>query len=157
EHPLAAALVMAAEDRKLALADVHHFESLTGKGVIGEVDGKRIVVGNPTLFLEQQIDIEPLRVRIESLRADGQTAVVIAVVGKAAGLIGVADPVRATTPEAIRLLHEQGLRIIMLTGDSRTTAAAVARKLGIDEVIAEVLPQEKGAAIKRLQEQGHKV
>jgi Cu+-exporting ATPase len=154
EHPLAAAIVKAAEAKGLALAEARDFQSLTGKGVIGQVDGRSVFLGNPALMAEKQININDLLSRAEALRSEGQTVMLVAVDGKTAGLLGVADPIRASTPEAIRQLHADGLRIIMLTGDSRATAEAVARKLGIDEVIAEVLPQEKSAAVKRLQERG---
>jgi Cu+-exporting ATPase len=154
EHPLAAAIVKGAEDRGIRPAQGHDFQSVTGKGVLGRVDGHRVVLGNLALMNDQQIATEGLRPRMDTVRGEGQTVMLVAVDGRLAGLIGVADPVRASTPEAIRLLHEDGLHIIMLTGDSRGTAEAVARQLGIDEVIAEVLPAEKGQAVKRLQESG---
>jgi Cu+-exporting ATPase len=158
EHPLAAAIVKAAEAKGLALAEARDFQSLTGKGVVGRVDDRVIALGNPSLFAEKGIAIsDGLRQRAEALRGDGQTVMLVAVDGQAAGLLGVVDPIRLSTPEAIRLLHADGLRIIMLTGDSRATAEAVARKLGIDEVIAEVLPQEKNNVIKRLQQDGRTV
>jgi Cu+-exporting ATPase len=157
EHPLAAAIVQGAEARGLHLADAKDFQSLTGKGVTGMVDGHRVVLGNTSLLAEQGIDVGPLQSRLDALRNEGQTVMLVAVDGRLAGLIGVTDPVRASTPEAIRLLHEDGLRIIMLTGDSRATAESVARKLGVDEVIAEVLPQEKIEVVKRLQLDGHVV
>lgn len=154
EHPLAAAIVKGAEAKGLNLSEAADFKSLTGKGVRGKVEGHDVVLGNAGLLAELRIAAGALLARMEALRADGQTVMLVAVDGQAAGLLAVADPVRATTPEAIRQLHADGLRIIMLTGDSRTTAQAVARKLGIDEVIAEVLPDQKIAAIKHLQEQG---
>jgi Cu+-exporting ATPase len=157
EHPLAAAIVQAAQDEHLELAAVQAFESVTGKGVRGEVSSRSVVLGNAAFLNEAHVDVETLRRRAEELRGDGQTVMVVAIDGKSAGLIGVADPVRSSTPEAIRLLHAEGLRIIMLTGDSRTTADAVARKLGIDEVIAEVLPPQKGEVVKRLQAEGRVV
>lgn len=157
EHPLAVAFVKEALARGLALAEVRGFQSFTGKGVAGLVEDHRIVVGNPDLLTEQNIAADPLRARAEDLRAQGATVMLVAVDGQVVGLIGIADPIRASTPEAIRLLQAEGLRLIMLTGDSQTTARAVAAKLGIDEVIAEVLPNEKGAVIKRLQEEGHVV
>jgi Cu+-exporting ATPase len=157
EHPLAAALVRAAEEKGLKLVAVDQFESVTGKGVVGKVEGRTVVVGNAALLADRQIDAAELGSRAEPLRADGQTVMFAAIDGKAAGLLGVADPIRASTPEAIQLLHEDGLRIIMLTGDNQGTAQAVARKLGIDEVIAEVLPTQKGEVVRRLQSEGRVV
>ncbi len=157
EHPLAAALVRGAEERRLALPKAEDFESLTGKGVVGTVEGHRVVLGTTALLAEHGVAADSLKGRADALRNDGQTVLLAAIDGRLAGLLGVADPVRASTPEAIRLLHEDGLHIVMLTGDSRTTAEAVARKLGIDEVIAEVLPQQKADVVARLQEQGRVV
>jgi Cu+-exporting ATPase len=157
EHPLAAALVRAAEEKGLKLAPAEKFDSITGKGVVGTVEGRPVVVGNAGLLADQKLDVGDLRSRAELLRADAQTVVFVAIDGKPAGLIGIADPVRASTPEAIRLLHADGLRIIMLTGDSKATADAVARKLGIDEVIAEVLPTQKSEVVRRLQAEGRVV
>jgi P-type Cu+ transporter len=154
EHPLAAAIVAGAQARGIALGGIEAFESVTGMGVKATVDGARVVLGNRKMMDDVKIGVEPLTEIAEAMRADGQTVMFIAVDGKAAGVIGVADPIKATTPEAIRELHKEGIRVVMLTGDSRTTAAVVARKLGIDEVIAEVLPQDKGNQIKHLQEQG---
>ncbi|MGH7859122.1 MAG: HAD-IC family P-type ATPase, partial [Candidatus Binatia bacterium] len=133
------------------------FESLTGKGVTGKVEGRAVVLGTQRLLGELRIDAGELTARAESMRADGQTVVFLAVDGRPAGLLGVADPIRETTPEAIRGLHDAGLRIVMLTGDGRTTAEAVARSLGIDEVIADLLPDQKVEAVKRLQTQGRLV
>jgi len=155
EHPLAAAIVKGAEVRKLNLAETRNFQSITGKGVTGEVDGRRVMLGNVVLLQDHRVDASLLQPRMDELRRDGNTVMLLAVDGRLAGLVSVADPIRTSTPEAIRLLHEDGLRIIMLTGDNRTTAEAVARRLGIDEVIAEVLPQQKNAAVKRFQDQGH--
>jgi Cu+-exporting ATPase len=154
EHPLAAAFVKEAETRGLALTEVRGFQSFTGKGVTGLVDDRRVLVGNSALIGEQGIAADQLREREERLRTQGQTVILVAIDQQVAGLIGVADPIRASTPEAIRLLHADGLRLIMLTGDSQTTARAVAAKLGVDEVIAEVKPDEKSAVIQRLQGQG---
>ena len=154
EHPLAAAIVAGAEARGIAIGVAEAFESVTGMGVKATVDGARVVLGNRKMMDDVKGGVEPLTEIAEAMRADGQTAMFVAVDGKAAGVIGVADPIKATTPEAIRELHKEGIRVVMLTGDSRTTAAVVARKLGIDEVIAEVLPQDKGNQIRRLQEQG---
>jgi Cu+-exporting ATPase len=154
EHPLAAAIVAGAEERGIKLVAAASFESAPGKGVTAIVDGVRIVLGNRTLMSEVGIDITSLAEPAEAMRADGQTAMFVAVDGKAAGLIGVDDPIRPTTPEAVRQLRQEGVRVVMLTGDSKTTAEAVARKLGIDEVIAEVLPGDKRNQIKLLQDQG---
>jgi Cu+-exporting ATPase len=154
EHPLAAAIVKGAEERGAALAEAAGFESVTGKGVKGEVGGRRVALGNRALLDELGIDPGPLAEQAESLRGDGQTVMFVAVDGRAAGLVGVADPIKDSTPEAIRTLHDEGIRIVMLTGDSRTTAQAVAGKLGIDDVMAEVLPDQKVEAVKRLQSEG---
>ena len=154
EHPLAAAIVFGAQERGLELADAVAFNSLTGKGVTGEVDGHKVSLGNRKLIEDLGIDPGELTTKAESLRTDGQTVMFVAVDGKAAGLVGVADPIKETTPEAIRQLHEEGIRIVMLTGDSRTTAEAVARKLDIDEVVAEVLPDQKVDVVKRFQTEG---
>jgi Cu+-exporting ATPase len=165
EHPLAAALVAGAEARGLALAEAVGFESHTGRGVTGTVAGRAVALGNRRLLEELGIALATapgtetgaLPARAEALRAEGQTALFVAVDGKAAGLLGVADPIKETAPEAIRRLHEDGVRVVMLSGDSRTTAAAVAARLGIDEVIAEVLPDEKAAHVRRLQGEGRTV
>jgi Cu+-exporting ATPase len=157
EHPLAAAIVKGAEAKGLSLAEAQEFQSVTGKGVLGRVGGRNVAMGNAALMADHQVAVDPLRSRLEELRREGQTVMLIAVDGQLAGLVTVADPIRASTPDAIRLLHEDGMRVIMLTGDSRTTAEAVARKLGIDEVIAEVLPQQKHEVVKRLQGEGRVV
>jgi len=157
EHPLAAAIIGGAEARGVTVRAATEFASITGKGVRGVVDGKRVALGNRALLTELGIDGGDLIARAEALRVEGQTVMFVVVDGKPAGLIGVADPVKETTPAAIRELHAAGLRIVMLTGDSETTAQAVAKKLGIDEVIAEVLPDQKADAIKRLQGQGRVV
>jgi Cu+-exporting ATPase len=154
EHPLAAAIVGGAKARGINLTAAQAFESAPGKGVTAIVDGVRVVLGNPALMADAQIEVAPLAEATDALSSDGQTVMFVAVDGTAAGLIGVADPIRPTTREAIRQLHEEGVRVVMLTGDSKATAAAVARKLGIGEVIAEVLPQEKRNHIEHLQEQG---
>ena len=154
EHPLAGAIVAGAQERGLSLARDQGFQSYTGKGVVGMVDGKRIALGNSQLFDELKINTDALRARAEALRAEGQTVMFVAIEKKLAGLIGVADPIKASTPDAIRQLHDDGVRIVMLTGDSRATAGAVARKLGIDEVHAEVLPSRKGEIVKQLQSEG---
>ena len=154
EHPLAAAIVAGAQERGVNLADATAFNSLTGKGVTGEVDGHKVSLGNRALLDDLKIDAGELATKAESLRADGQTVMFVAVDGKPAGLVGVADPIKETTPEAIRQLHEEGIRIVMLTGDSRTTANAVAKKLNIDEVVAEVLPNQKVDVVKKFQAEG---
>jgi Cu+-exporting ATPase len=154
EHPLAGAIVAGAQERKLALARDQGFQSYTGKGIVGMVDGKPSALGNSQLFDELKINADGLRARAEALRAEGQTVMFVAIEKKLAGLIGVADPIKASTPDAIRQLHDDGVRIVMLTGDSRATAGAVARKLGIDEVHAEVLPSRKGEIVKQLQSEG---
>jgi len=154
EHPLAAAIVAGASERSAGAGAVVEFASHTGKGVSGTVDGRRVVLGNRKLLEESRIDPDALTAQSEALRAEGQTVMFVAVDGKAAGLLAVSDPIKETTPEAIRQLHDEGMRIVMLTGDNRETAEAVARKLGLDDVVAEVLPDEKAAAIKRLQEAG---
>ncbi|MBE0605494.1 MAG: copper-translocating P-type ATPase [Deltaproteobacteria bacterium] len=154
EHPLAAAILAGAQERGVEPAATESFESVTGKGVKGSVDGRSVGLGNRNLFESLGIDPGELAGTAEALRKEGQTVMFVAVDGKAAGLLGVADPVKGTTPEAIRQLHEEGIRIVMLTGDSRTTAEAVAGKLDIDEVIAEVLPDQKAAVVKRLQGEG---
>src|SRR3990170_4059753 len=154
EHPLAAAIVNGAQEKELALAAVSEFRSYTGKGVAGNVDGHSVVLGNLKLFEELQIDAGELPARAEALRSDGQTVMLLAIDGRAAGLIGVADPVKVSTPDAIRALHEEGIQVIMLTGDNRITAEAVAKKLGIDRIEAEVLPEQKASIVKQLQAQG---
>ncbi len=155
EHPLAAAIVSGAKERGIDPVAVEQFESLTGKGVRGRVDGAAIALGNRKLLEDLQItESDNLRNDSEAMRAEGQTVMFVAVDGRLSGLIGVADPIKKTTPEAITLLHDDGIRIVMLTGDSLTTAEAVAKKLKIDRVIAEVLPQDKTATIKQLQAEG---
>ena len=154
EHPLAAAIVAGARDRGVKLTDAVRFHSLTGKGVVGEVEGHRVAVGNRALLEEFHVTADKLTNQAESLRANGQTIMYVVVDEKPAGLIGVADPIKETTAEAVKQLHAEGIRIVMLTGDSRTTAEAVARKLEIDEVVAEVLPDQKVDAVKRLQSEG---
>jgi Cu+-exporting ATPase len=157
EHPLAAAVVRAAEARHIGLTDVQDFETHTGKGVIGTVGGRRVVLGTAALLAQHGSAIEPLAARVAELRRSGQTVMLAALDGRLAGLFGVSDPVRPTTDAAIRLLHAEGVRIVMLTGDSRATADIVARRLGIDEVIAEVLPADKRAVVERLMHEGHTV
>lgn len=157
EHPLAAAIIGGAESRTVDLAKVESFDSITGKGVLGRIDGHSVALGNRALLDQLQIDAGDLAAKAESLRSDGQTVMFVVIDSKAAGLIGVADPIKSSTPEAIRQLHEEGIRIVMLTGDSRTTAEAVAKKLNIDEVVAEVLPDQKADVVKRFQTEGRVV
>jgi P-type Cu+ transporter len=154
EHPLASAIVAGAEQRGLKLAEASGFKPISGKGVTGAVDGHEVALGNLRLFEDLQISPADLAEKAEQLRSEGETAMLLAVDGKPAGVIGVADPIKESSAEAVRLLKASGVRIVMLTGDSRTTAEAVARKLGLDEVRAEVLPQDKANEIKRLQAQG---
>jgi len=154
EHPLAEAIVRGAGDKGITLNQVNDFKSITGKGVTGDVEGGQIALGNLKLFEELEIDSSDLPQQADNMRIDGQTVMFLAIAGKAAGLIGVADPIKATTPEAIRDLHAEGIQIVMLTGDSRKTAEAVASKLDIDQVHAEVLPEQKVEIIKQLQGQG---
>jgi Cu+-exporting ATPase len=157
EHPLAAAIVGGAEARGIPLGRSENFQSVTGKGVVGRVDGHQVLLGNRRLLEEAGIAPAALVERAEALRREGQTVMFIGIDGRAAGLIGVADPIKATTPEALATLRSAGLRIVMLTGDSRGTAEAVARKLGIDEVQAEVLPEQKIEVVKRFQGEGRRV
>ncbi|MCC6858698.1 MAG: heavy metal translocating P-type ATPase [Bryobacterales bacterium] len=154
EHPLAAAIVTGAESRGISIPAAEQFESITGQGVKARVEGREVLLGSRRLLESAGISAAALAARAEALRADGQTVMFVAAGGKPAGLIGVADPIKETTREAIHQLHAEGIRIVMLTGDSRTTAESVARKLGIDEVIAEVLPQDKAGVVKRLQNEG---
>jgi Cu+-exporting ATPase len=154
EHPLAGAILAAAQDAKIQLAPHEGFQSYTGKGVVGMVDGVRVALGNFKLLEQLNIRADRLLEPAERLRADGQTVMFIAVDGDAVGLLGVADPIKPSTPDAIRMLHQDGARIVMLTGDSKTTAETVARKLAIDEFHAEVLPEQKGEIIKQLQSRG---
>jgi P-type Cu+ transporter len=139
------------------LTDARDFTSRTGKGVMGQIDGHQVALGNRALFAELGIELGELVQRAEALRQDGQTVMFVAVDGQPAGLLGVADPIKPSTPEALRLLREDGVQVVMLTGDSRTTAEAVARMLGIEHVEAEVLPEQKSEVIKRLQAEGHVV
>ena len=157
EHPLAAAIVAEARRRGLALSAAVDFESATGIGVRGIVEGRHVAVGNDELMRESGIDVAPLRERADGLRGEGASVVFVAADGALAGLVAVADAIKASTPEAIRLLHADGLRIVMATGDGVATANAVARELGIDEVHGEVRPRDKIELVRALQAQGHKV
>ncbi|MEA5113626.1 MAG: heavy metal translocating P-type ATPase [Geobacteraceae bacterium] len=154
EHPLAAAIVKGAEERGIKLVNAELFEYSTGKGVAGVVSGHKVVLGNRLMLEGMGVAGADLEAEAGSLRGEGQTVMFLAVDGKSAGLLGVADPIKATTPEAVRQLHGEGIRIVMLTGDNRVTAEAVGRRLGIDEVVPEVLPGQKAEAVKRLQGEG---
>jgi len=154
EHPLAQAVVAEASRRNVTALPVEDFQSVTGKGVTGRVAGERAALGNATLLEELDVDLTPVAARAEELRSEGQTAIYVAIDGKLAGLIGIADPIKESTAEAIAGLREAGLRVVMLTGDTRTTAQAVARQLGIDEVEADVLPERKSEIVARLQASG---
>ena len=155
EHPLAEAIVNGAEEKKIELVKADNFQSITGKGVTGEVDGKTVAAGNVKLFESLGINAGDLSQQADKQRVEGNTVMLIAINGKAAGLIGVADPIKGSTAEAIADLHAEGIKIVMLTGDSQITANAVAGKLGIDKVHAEVLPEQKAELIKQLQADGH--
>jgi Cu+-exporting ATPase len=157
EHPLAAAIVKAAEDRKISMAEPGEFRSLAGRGLSGKIAGHDAALGNATLFRELGIDLGNLAGEAEEMRREGQAVVFIGVDGRAAGWIAVSDPIKASAAEALGDIRAEGLRVVMLTGDNRTTAEAVARKLGIDRVEAEVLPDRKAEVIKRLQSEGHVV
>ena len=154
EHPLAAAIVESAKTRNVALTAATEFTSTTGKGVRGMVDGHKVALGNQALMGELHVVLDPLGAKAETMRGDGQTVMFVAVDGKLAGLIGVADPIKSTSAAALRELHDEGVRVVMLTGDAKATADAVGKKLGIDEVIAGVLPDQKAETIKRLQAEG---
>ena len=157
EHPLAAAIVAGARARNVDMAAVAGFESVTGMGVKGTIDGRPVAIGNLRHLDALGVDPGPLRSRADALRQDGQTVMFVVIDGKPAGLVGVADPVKETTREAIEALHRAGIKVVMLTGDNRTTAEAVAKTVGIDEVEADVLPDQKVAVVKRLQESGERV
>jgi Cu+-exporting ATPase len=154
EHPLGAAIVEAAQASELGLISPDGFRSLTGKGVVGTVSGHEVAVGNEKLFEECGIASEDLRTKAEAMRLDGETVVYVAIDGRAAGLLGIADPVKPEAADAIRDLQREGLRVVMLTGDSATTAAAVARQLGITDFESGVLPDHKADVVKKLQQQG---
>ena len=154
EHPLSSAIVAAAKGNNLALTSATDFQSHTGLGISGTVNGKTVAAGNEKLLQQLGVPIDPLRQKAEDLRRNGQTVIFVAVDGRPAGLIGIADPIKPSTPQALRDLKAAGLRIVMLTGDSRSTAKAVAAKLGIDDFEAEVLPEKKSEVVRRLQKQG---
>jgi Cu+-exporting ATPase len=157
EHPLAAAIVAGARERDIAIPTATGFESHTGKGVTGAVDGRRVVLGNQPLTESERIDVSPLLAQVNVLRQDGATVMFVGIDGKAAGVVGVVDPIKSSTSEAIQMLHREGLRIVMLTGDNRTTAEAVARRLGLDDVRADVLPAQKRDIVQQLQREGRRV
>ena len=157
EHPLAAAIVAAAAERKLELLPVQGFDAPAGKGVIGTIDGKKLALGNARFLGELKIDTSALNTNAERLRGDGATAIFLAVNGKSAGVIAIADPIKATTPDALKALAADDIRVIMLTGDNQTTAHAVARRLGIFEVEADVLPDQKNAVVEKLRREGRVV
>jgi Cu+-exporting ATPase len=157
EHPFAQAIVNAATERKLTLSQPEGVDSPVGKGVLGRVDGRLVVIGNATFLTEQGVDASTLQSVADELRRDGATAVLVGVAGRAAGVIGIADPVKGSTSQALAALKTAGIRVIMLTGDNRTTAEAVARKLGITEVEADVLPDQKGAVVAKLRAEGRVV
>ncbi len=154
QHPLGAAIVKAAQEKDLALADARDFEAPAGKGVSGTVDGRRVVIGNLRMMQEARIDPGALATEAERLREEGATAILIAIDGRIAGVAGIADPIKATTPEALAALKAEGIRVVMLTGDNLATANAVAQKLGITEVEAEVLPEDKSKVVERLRKEG---
>ena len=155
EHPLAAAIVSGAQEKKLELSDVQNFDSITGKGVVGQVNGSSVALGNRALLEQLQIALDPkIEAEADTLRKEGQTVMFVAVENRLSGLVGVADPIKESSRDAIKLLHEDGIEVIMLTGDNKTTAQAVARQLGLANVIAEVLPEQKSEVVKKLQAEG---
>lgn len=157
EHPLAAAIVSGAVEREITPVEAVDFDSITGKGVTGVVEGAKILLGNIKHMNDAEIDITELKEQAEKMREEGQTVMFVGIDGQLAGILAVSDPIKESTPDAIRQLHDEGLRVVMLTGDNRATAEAVAGKLNIDEVLAEVLPDEKATEIKRLQDEGRMV
>lgn len=157
EHPLALAVVQAAADRNIPLSIASEFDSPVGKGVVGTVDGKRLVIGSLRIMGEQGIDVAALAGDAEALRGEGATVIFMSIDGKVGGLIAIADPVKQSTPEALKALRDAGIRVVMLTGDNRTTALAVAKRLGIDEVEAEILPENKGEIVRKLRSEGRVV
>ncbi|MEZ4873111.1 MAG: copper-translocating P-type ATPase [Bdellovibrionales bacterium] len=155
EHPLAQAIVEGAKEKAMILSEIKDFESVTGKGVRGKVLGKQIALGNKKFMQDLNIDFKQYAEQAEKFRSEGQTVMFVSVDTNFAGIIGVADPIKESTSSAIKKLHDEGIKIVMVTGDSKTTAQAVAKKLGIDDVVAEVLPQDKVEAIAKLQNEGH--
>jgi Cu+-exporting ATPase len=157
EHPLAIAIVTAADARGIATAPVSEFDSPVGRGALGTVEGKRIILGNAKFMTEHGIDVAALSGAAEDLRRDGATAIFLGVDGRPAGILAIADPVKASTPEALAALKADGIRVVMLTGDNWTTARAVAERLGIEEVEAEVLPEQKSAVVDKFKREGRVV
>ncbi|HEX6957494.1 MAG TPA: heavy metal translocating P-type ATPase, partial [Ferrovibrio sp.] len=157
EHPLAQAIVRAAGKRGLALSEAADFDSPVGKGVLGRVDGRAVVIGNAGFLAERGIDAAPIAAQADALRRNGASAIFVAVDGRIAGLLAIADPVKETTPDALKALEAEGIRVVMVTGDNRTTAEAVARRLGIADVEADVLPERKSAVVERLRKSGRAV
>ncbi|EHK78920.1 putative cation transport P-type ATPase [Sinorhizobium meliloti CCNWSX0020] len=154
EHPLAAAIVEAANERGLALGTAENFDSPVGKGVTGTVKGHRLVIGSHQIMSEEKVDVAPLAEKAEALRGEGATVIFVAIDGRAGGLFAISDPIKPTTPAAVAALMRDGIRVVMLTGDNRTTANAVARKLGITEIEAEILPEHKSEIVRRLRDEG---
>ncbi|CDN57967.1 conserved domain protein, possible pseudogene (plasmid) [Neorhizobium galegae bv. officinalis bv. officinalis str. HAMBI 1141] len=154
EHPLALAIVNAATERNLQVGDARDFDSPVGKGVTGMVDGRKLILGSHRIMEESGIDVSAMTVKAEELRNEGATVIFMASDGQVAGLFAIADPVKATTPPAVKALVSEGIRVVMLTGDNKTTAHAVARRLGISEVEAEVLPEDKSKIVSRLRSEG---
>jgi P-type Cu+ transporter len=157
EHPLASAIVSGAAERGAKLASVTDFESITGQGVVGNVEARRVAIGNLKLLESMSVDVEPLREKADAFRTNGQTVMFVVIDGRLAGLVGVTDPIKESASDAIRALHASGLRVVMLTGDNRTTAEAVARHVGIDQVEADVLPDQKATVVRNLQKSGQRV
>ena len=157
EHPLAAAITVAAKERGISPLDVSGFEAVTGMGVTGTVEGRAVALGNTKLFEKLGLDLADWSTRADALRKDGEAVMLVAVDSRMVGLISVSDPVKATTPDALRALAEEGVRVVMVTGDNSTTAQAVAKRLGIEDVEADVLPEDKEGVVRRYQEQGHRV
>jgi Cu+-exporting ATPase len=157
EHPLAAALVQGALERGIAIPEAQDFRSITGKGVTGRLGGRSVALGNAALLQELGVDSTPFDAVAEQFRQQGGTAMFVVVDGHPTGMLGVTDPIKETTPEAIDLLHKEGIRVVMLTGDNHTTAAAIAKELGIDEYHAGVLPEQKGEVINKLRAAGRTV
>jgi Cu+-exporting ATPase len=154
EHPLAAAIVRAAEEKKLQLGDVNNFSAVPGHGVIGTVSGRRVLLGNAALLQDQKVDAASLEKQAAAAQSGGETVMFVSVDGKPAGFISVADPVKESTPEALQSLRAAGLHVVMLTGDNRNTARAIANRLGIEQFEAEVLPDRKADTVKKFQAQG---
>jgi len=157
EHPLAAAIVEAANESRLGLGTAENFDSPVGKGVTGTVKGHRLVIGSHQIMSEEKVDVAPLTEKAESLRGEGATVIFVAIDGRVGGLFAISDPIKPTTPAAVAALMKDGVRVVMLTGDNRTTANAVARKLGITEVEAEILPEHKSEIVRRLRNEGRVV